>query len=947
MMVANPTTRSRLHDRRCRAIGDAWLRTTLALWLLVVCAGGAWAQTSTGGVRGFVKDDTGAVLVGVTVEASSPARIGGAAVEITDAQGLYTFENLPPGDYTVAYSLQGFSTVRREAIRVEVGRTMQLDIQLQVGNVEQSITVSGDAPVVDALHAGLTSNFNNELLANVPTIRLAYFDVITYAPSVKLNQVSNCVKFIVFGSSSDQNAYQYDGIEISATTNGGVWDYPSPEMIQEVQVKAVGASAEYSGFQGGVINIVTKSGSNTLRGTGTFFMTPASLVGNNTPNEQFPYTLAYDQQATIEMGGPIARDKLWFYGMLPWARFMDYNPGVDSSFAGSPGKGFKPFAKGTWKVSQNDNIEAMFSSDMWRFPANASRTNPIFTQTAEHMQTPKTVARWNRIIGNATAFELKGGGIYIRDNITPFSDDFVTSGRTDLGTGFASANANTASQFKQNRTTVDASLAHSASDFLKGSHDFKFGVQTMLATTQTNTLTMGDVYFTDLNTAPYLAAFRDPAVTGARFRTFGTFVQDNWTVNERLTLNLGVRYDRILGDIPSMPSQVMLKGLAGGVTALSSATNIDYPAIEDVFAFNHIDPRVGFTLRLDRSGKTVFKTHYGRYHGKVTGGMIAALSPGSTPIDTRRWNPVTSRYDIPVTVVDPKQNYAVDPNLRNQYTDQVYVGLERELIADMGVNLTFVYKKPQDLLRLNDVGGTYAPVSVVNTFRNVNYPLTVYNLTNPASQRLFQVMNRTDLTEQDFTSFVIQMSKRFSNAWQGQASYTWQDSKGYATGTLTGNGNEDFQNLSPTTAFGRTPNEMINAFGPMPTNNTHAVKLSATYQAPYGLNFGTKFSYEAPRPIGRLITQRGLAQGNVTVLAEPRGAYDMPAVKDLQLRIDKDVALGGAQRIRLSMDIANIFNTGTVLSVRNNSSQTGDANFGQTLSVVPPRRVLFGVRYEF
>ncbi len=107
-----------------------------------------------------MKDDTGAVLVGVTVEASSPARIGGAAVEITDAQGLYTFENLPPGDYTVAYSLQGFSTVRREAIRVEVGRTMQLDIQLQVGNVEQSITVSGDAPVVDALHAGLTSNFN-------------------------------------------------------------------------------------------------------------------------------------------------------------------------------------------------------------------------------------------------------------------------------------------------------------------------------------------------------------------------------------------------------------------------------------------------------------------------------------------------------------------------------------------------------------------------------------------------------------------------------------------------------------------------------------------------------------------------------------------------------------------------------------------------------------------
>jgi outer membrane receptor protein involved in Fe transport len=718
-------------------------------------------------------------------------------------------------------------------------------------------------------------------------------------------------------------------------------------MIQEVQVKAVGASAEYTGFQGGVINIVTKSGSNTLRGMGSFFMTPTSLVGNNTPNEQFPYTLGYDQQATFEMGGPIAKDRLWFYGMIPWARFMDYNPGVDSTITGSPGKGYKPFAKGTWRASQNDHVEAMFSSDMWRFPANASRTSPIFTQTVEHMQTPKTVARWNRILGSRTAFELKGGGIYIRDNITPFTDDFVTSGRTDIGTGFASANATTASHYIQNRTTIDASLSHSASDFLKGSHDFKFGVQTMLATTQTNTLTMSGAYFTDLNTAPYLAAYRDAAVTGARFRTLGTFVQDNWTVNDRLTLNLGVRYDRILGDIPSMSSQVTLSGLASGVTALSSPTNIEYPAIPDVFTFNHVDPRIGFTLRLDRSGKTVFKSHYGRYHGKVTGGMIASLSPGSTPIDTRRWNPASARYDIPVTLVDPKRNYAVDSELQNQYTEQVYLGLERQLLADMGLNLTFVYKKPQDLLRLKDVGGTYAEVPVVNTFRGVNYPLTVYNLTNSASQRLFEVTNRTDLTEQDFMSFVVQMSKRFSNAWQGQASYTWQDSQGYATGTLTGNGNEDFQNLSPTAAFGRTPNEMINVFGPMPTNNTHAVKLSLTYQAPWGLNFGTKYSYEAPRPYGRLITQRGLTQGNVTILAEARGAYEMPAVKDLGVRIDKDFKMLGAQRLRLSMDIANIFNTGTILSVRNNSSQTGDANFGQTLSVVPPRRVLFGIRYEF
>ena len=124
-------------------------------------AAGASAQTATGGIRGFVKDETGAVLAGVTVEASSPSRIGGAAVDVTDAQGLYRFDNLPVGAYVVTYALQGFTTVRREDVRVEVGRTVQADVQLKLGNVEQSITVTGESPVVDALNAGMTTNFNS------------------------------------------------------------------------------------------------------------------------------------------------------------------------------------------------------------------------------------------------------------------------------------------------------------------------------------------------------------------------------------------------------------------------------------------------------------------------------------------------------------------------------------------------------------------------------------------------------------------------------------------------------------------------------------------------------------------------------------------------------------------------------------------------------------------
>src|SRR5438093_4161518 len=456
-----------------------WVLRPLSGFLLpLLIATTGSAQTATGGLRGFVKDDTGAVLVGVTVEAASPARIGAAAVEVTDAQGLYRFENLPPGEYAVVYSLQGFSTVRREGIRVEVGRTIQVDATLNVGAVEQSITVTGDSPVVDALHAGVTSNFNKDWLQSVPTARQSYFDVVTYAPSVKINQVPNDSRFVIFGSSSDQNSFQYEGVEISAVSNGGVWDFPSPDMMQEVEVKAVGVSAEYSNFQGGVVNIVLKSGSNLYHGIESLYWTPASWVGNNTPSEQFPYHIDYSRQATAELGGPIAKDRVWFYAAAPWSMTQASNVGVDPAFAHG-GHATKPFVKTNFRFSQHDAGDFTWDDNIFCCAATASRTAPIETQTIEHGHNPVLAGHYTHTFGSATLFEVKGGGIYIRDNFTPFTDDFTTPGRSDSGTGFSLVNATTGSRQVHNRTTLDASLAHSGAGFgfIKGTHDLKVGVQ--------------------------------------------------------------------------------------------------------------------------------------------------------------------------------------------------------------------------------------------------------------------------------------------------------------------------------------------------------------------------------------------------------------------------------------------------------------------------------------
>jgi outer membrane receptor protein involved in Fe transport len=688
--------------------------------------------------------------------------------------------------------------------------------------------------------------------------------------------------------------------------------------MQEVQVKAIGASAEFHDFQGGVVNIVTKSGSNAFHGVGSFYAIPSGLVGNNTPNEQFPYKIHYNQQSTFELGGPLKRDRVWFYGILPANRSLTTNVGVDPNLDKQGGHSYKPFAKGTVRLAEHDNLNVGWNNNMFCCGATASRTAPLITQQVEHGHNPVLTSQYTHTFGAATLMEVRAGGIYIRDNFTPYSDDFTTPGRTEQSNGFSLANGTTASKQFHNRTTVDASVAHSASDFLKGSHDFKFGVQTAYATQRTVSIQFSNVQYTDLNGAPYLATYRDPAASGGRIRSAGGYAQDNWSVNDRVTLNLGVRYDRTMGDIPPLSASATLDGIRGS-TKFDVTDSTVYPAVPDLIKWNSVSPRVGLTLRADKSGKTVFKTNYGRFYGKLATSMFNSMSPGATPTTTLRFNTATGKYDIPFTFVDNKINFSVNPDLTNQYTDQVFVG----------------------------VRGTYAMRDVVDSFNGVTQTLSIFNLTSPQSQRLFQVINRDDF-DQSFKSAVIEVNKRFSAAWQSLASYTWQESKAYGGGTVTGSTQQDFSSLSSTAGFGRDPNDLINAFGPTATNSTHSVKLSSTYQAPLDFNFGLRYSYESGRPYGRLIIVRGLGQGQVTMLAEPRGAYTLPSVNDFQVRVDKDFTFVSNQRLRLSLDVFNIFNSDTVLTLRNNSSQvTATTPWAQTLSIVRPRTVQLGVRYQF
>ena len=919
--------------RRQISMIRAWTRR-IVMAGLICCTFTAvpFAQTSTGGIRGVVRDGTGGSLIGVTVEVGGPALVGRPAVQVTNDQGIYRFERLPVGVYSVAFSLQGFTNLKRENVRVEVGRTIDVDATLAVSAVAETVTVSGAAPVVDSLHSGATTNFNVALIENIPSTRTSWFDTVSFAPAVRTDQQNaNNATFILYGSNSDQNSYQFDGIDVGGLSGGIVWDFPSPDIIQELQVVGIGASAEYAGFQGGIVNLVTKSGSNAWRGRSSFFFIRDDMVGSNTPNEPNPFKIDYNDDFTFDIGGPLIRDRLWAFGAYEYYRVHNAQVGVPIGFAPKAAR-HKPTGKINWAISQKSSFDVSYNQTHYDSPGQTSRTSPANTVSQSIGHQPIVSARWTRIVSPKTVLEVRGGGMFAPSVSVPISGDYTTPGHFDIGTGFRSVNTTSFSRSSQHKYSGSVTMTHHADDFIQGSHDFKFGVQVQPKWTQkTQSTYIGGMFFYDLNGGPNYILTREPASTIGRVTSTGVFVQDDWLPTDRLTLNVGARFDRTVGSIPETDKLDAQFNAVGGT----------WPGIPDLLSFSNISPRVGFNLKLDRTGKTVGKASYGRYFGRVNTGMFSSASPGNTPTIALLYNTTTGIYDRPFFTTNPNSNYAIDPNLENQYTDQVFVGVEREILPDFGVEVMYVYKKEQDFIRLRDATGVYAAQPLIDTFQDRTQTLTVYNLVTPTSASVFQVMNRDDF-RQDYNSVVVQGNKRLSNRWQLLGSYQWQRARGVAGGGVT-IGSQAFSSLGPN-GFGRDPNDSINAYGRYTSDSAHSVKLNLTVEVPYGVHLGLRESYESGRPYGRAITVRGLRQGNRTVLAEARGAYEMQATNDFQVRVDKSFRLTADRRLRLSLDVVNLFNVETYTQVRNNSSQTG---FGDPLAVVSPRRAQLGVRFEF
>jgi outer membrane receptor protein involved in Fe transport len=907
------------------------LRFALFLALSVLAASPVTAQVATTGrIVGAVTDDTGAVLPGVRVELSGE-RIMGTQVFTTDEQGQYRFASLPPGVYALTYTLAGFGATKRTDARVRVGATLQEDVTLKMGALAEAVTVEASQGVVDTKSTKVETNYDREWIDNSPNQRRGFKDILISAPGMEPGDSPSELQPTSYGSNVDQNLYQLDGVDLTDHFNGNATSLvqPSVDTIEQIEILALGAPAEYGWHEGAVFNVVTRQGTNRFRGGAAFYYQNDDLTGRNTTeafDEGNPFTRIKYNNISAQLGGPIVKDKLWFFTAYEHLR---------DSFAllrAREAAGFQEFdhylAKLNFQVRPGHQLTGVINydetlQDEGRFPEQAPETAE---GTSDKVWTPSL--SYTGAVSDNTAVEAQYAGFYVVHKCCAAGGGgrVVATRMENLDTGELRGSIGSWYEYHVAKTSLSAKVSHHAGDFLNASHDFKFGVQWSDAPGSGEYGVNDIVYTTDFQTG--YGYDYTPYAYGGTVRTLGVFVDDSVQVGERLQINAGVRYDNIRARFTEQPV----------LDEQGNPTSRTVPGL-DVYTWNTVSPRLGFNLKLTKDGKTVLKTHYGRYYrGGSTGEWVAFASPTRVVALRGDWDAQSSRF-VNTEVAFSPSNAAVDSAIEPARTDQFVVSLERELFGSLNLGATYVLKRGRDLSNWRDVGGVYAPFSYVDDIgaEASGRTLTLFRIQNSLADRRFLLTTGTE-TRADVDAFSLTATRRMTSNWQLNASLTLE--KATSANTWGRTAQLNFR------SYGRDPNDYVNSEGRGHRDRDVIAKLQfLRTDLPLGFTLGIDWSYYTGYPTLRQVRVPATGLGS-TVMTEPRSDEKrFPTANLLNLRLQKDIRLKGDARLSVLANVFNVFNDDAVLTFR--SSLATSALYHQAATLQHPRRAMLGVKFDF
>jgi hypothetical protein len=890
---------------------------------LVLCmASPAVAQvTQTGTVVGTVTDETGGALPGVTISIAGPSMITKDLQVYTNERGTFRIPAVPPGrDYNVTASLSGFQTISKTDIWVRVGQATKVDFQLTIAKMEEEMTVLGEAPVVDVEKTDLGENLDSQFIQNLPTSR-SYQGVLLLIPGISSDPNSGAGgNYNVHGGSVRDNAYLIDGVNTTDPATGTFATNFNFDAIEEMEVKTGGYEAEFGQASGAVVNIVTKSGGNDFSGELNMYTIQDALNSPRTDpetGEKYDDTLEWEEyEPSANIGGPIARDRVWFFGSYAYTyqnRTFQENQSIPRNW-----RGHLFMAKGTFQLNEENKLVVQYQGDPTQI-TNLSQSEFI-TESAQPRQDQagKFInSQWQSIINQNTLLTVQGAFRRQHLDYTNKDKDLETFNYTDrvwdpvLGryVTYSYGNVGSFQLNTRDRFVLNSALSYYKDDF-GGTHDFKFGGEVEYSTTIFEPGIPGGVSYSYREGQNYRKTTQVRVAQEDKSYRISAYAQDSWSPTPGLTMNLGVRLD-------------------------SQDTHNE---VEQLWRWTNIAPRLGFAWDIMNDGKNVFRGNYSRFYFPIIA-QYNTFSVSYNTTTTYDWDAAAGEWVFRNQSGQPGGNL-LDDDLTAPYTDEFSVGFEREIVRDLAVGANVIYRKTQNFVEDQEVNNTWDGLGGNTGTGEWDPSITGVDGT---SNFIYELRNIGGETE--YKGLELTFRKNFSNNWQMLASYVLSKAEGDVMGDYTGSSSISPEWDTPAISGDGFGPYGPNQYGAMNFDQRHVLKINGTYFFPYGINAGAAYTYQTGTPYNHYYWHDGYA-GNL-ILYDPRGQFQYDNRHRLDLRAEKTFELPWGN-LGLLVDFFNIFNDDTIVSVTESGDEDDpDSDFGRPLSLVAPRRLQLGVRFTF